>query len=170
MRGSDSESLYGALGKLVISSGQMESSLRDLVSWLAGNDEAGWIIFEGQSVEWLAANGQAVLERHPELTALPHQMEWIKQLISDAQSANRSRNLMVHGEWHKVCPGPKGCASPSSSGMNSPVFHVMRSRWRRDSGHHHVAVSEIEALANRMTVLAVDLRSVSQGTYYVPQP
>ncbi|MFC8872884.1 hypothetical protein ACFUAC_35440 [Streptomyces sp. NPDC057148] len=169
VRASGSESLYAALGKLVISSAQMESSLRSLVVWLAGNDEAGWIIFEGQSVDWLSSNGRAVVERHPELAAWPDHLEWIKQLLGDASEAYRSRNLMVHGEWHTVCLGTQDCARGTrSSTSEDPVFHVLRSRWRRDSEHRHVAVSEVEELANRMTELAVDLRKPMSSSYAIP--
>lgn len=169
VQASDTGALHAALGKLVISSAQMESSLRDLLVWLAGNDEAGWIIFEGQSVEWLASNAHAVLERHPELAAWPDHLNWIKQLVNDAQSANRSRNIMVHGEWHKVCPGTQDCAPGHRSYTSKDlVFHVLRSRYRKDSEHYHVAVSEVETLASRLTVLAVDLREATRGTYYVP--
>jgi hypothetical protein len=153
------DELYPALGRLVVASAGMESRLRFVVSELAGSD-AGWIIFEGQSVEWLVQNGIAVLGQ------LEHSKRWpqensdrIRDALRTALDASRLRNLMVHGEWRTDCLDWEECAPrPSSGPPDHRIFHVCRSRYRKGLEERQVAVCDVEALADKMWSLELELR------------
>ncbi|MEU1861788.1 hypothetical protein [Streptomyces gardneri] len=155
------DDLYPALGMLVVASADMESRLRYVVSELAGHDDAGWIVFEGQSVDWLVSNGLAVLGQLGAMQRWPaDNSERIKAVLLDAQDANRQRNLMVHGEWRSDCiMREEGCVGrPSASPADHRLFHVCRSRYRKGFEERQIAISDVEALAQRIWTIELELR------------
>ncbi|MEV7347134.1 hypothetical protein [Streptomyces sp. NPDC093544] len=160
------EDLYLALGQLVVASADMESRLRYVVAELAGKDDAGWIVFEGQSVEWLVSNGIAVLGQIEEMRRWPAvNSQRIRVALLATQEVNRLRNLMVHGEWRAACfLLGEGCVGrPDSSPPDHRVFHVCRSRYRKGFEERQFAVVDVEALANKMWDLETELREASKA-------
>jgi hypothetical protein len=155
------EALYRALGRLTVESAGLESRLRYVVGRLAGDDDAGWIIFEGQSVDWLISNAKAVLGEHAEMERWPPQEnDRILALLPLIQEAHRTRNFMVHGHWVDYCHlgEDEGCEPrPMSAPADDRIFHVMRSRYRKGYQEREVAVVDVERLADRMRALARDL-------------
>ncbi|MFC4056663.1 hypothetical protein ACFOY4_43850 [Actinomadura syzygii] len=155
------EDLYSSLGKLVVASADMESRLRYVVSELAGDDDAGWIVFEGQSVEWLVTNGLAVLGQLEEMRRWPGgNSTRIRSALLEAQNANRLRNLMVHGTWRDECIlRDEGCVPrPATAPLEGRVYHVCRSRYRKGLEERQFAISDIDALAEKMWTLEQELR------------
>jgi hypothetical protein len=138
----------------------MESSLRDVVSRLAGSDDAAWIIFEGQSVDWLVSNGLAVLTQREPMERWPTQIvAQFREALSNTQTAYRTRNIMIHGEWRTDCFMGEGCIGRSVSiPADGPVFHVHRSRYRKGLEERQIAIVDIEALAEHMRELEYELR------------
>ncbi|MFJ8138844.1 hypothetical protein [Streptomyces sp. NPDC096013] len=162
----DFEDLYPALGQLVVASADMESRLRYVVSELAGNDDAGWIVFEGQSVEWLVSNGIALLGQLEEMRRWPTaNSQRIRSALLAAQEVNRLRNLMVHGEWRAECVLPgEGCVGrPGGSPPDHRVFHVCRSRYRKGFEERQFAVIDVETIASKMWDLETELREASKA-------
>ncbi|MFH9215923.1 hypothetical protein [Streptomyces globisporus] len=153
------EELYPALGMLVVASADMESRLRYVVSELAGADP-GWIIFEGQSVEWLVQNGKAVLRELEAARRWPQEnSDRIRDAFRSALEANRLRNVMVHGEWRTDCLDWEKCMPrPSSGAVDLRIFHVCRSRYRKGFEERQFAVSDVEALADKMWSLERELK------------
>lgn len=153
------EALYPVLGKLVTESASMEISLRYVVSWLSGNDDAGWIIFEGQSIDWLVSNGLAMVSELKPPPSLPSaNMKRIQKVFNDAQQAYRLRNTMVHGEWLLDCLMKEDCVKrPSTSPPDNRIFHVCRSRYRKGIEEHQVAIIDVELLSQRMSDIKDEL-------------
>jgi hypothetical protein len=161
--------LFPALGKLVVASAAMESRLRFAVSDLAGADDRGWIVFEGQSVEWLVTNGLAVLGQLEGTSRWPEENSArIRAALQEAQNVNRHRNLMVHGTWDTDCLLREGCIErPANSPADSRIFHVCRSRYRKGYEERQFAVCDVEALADKMWDLEHELRQSVQAAHDV---
>lgn len=159
------DDLYPALGMLVVASADMESRLRYIVSELAGGHSGGWIVFEGQSVEWLVQNGMAILGQLEAAKQWPQEnSDRIRDALRAALEANRVRNLMVHGEWRTDCLDWEECAArPSSGPADHRIFHVFRSRYRKGFEERQIAVCDVEALADKMWSLERELRQAMKA-------
>ncbi|AZM90270.1 hypothetical protein [Streptomyces sp. W1SF4] len=144
---------------MAVESAELESRLRHTLSWLAGDDDAGWIVFEGQSVDWLISNGRAVLGQHAAMKRWPaEQNERLLHLLPEIQEVNRTRNFIVHGLWAAECFLDEDCEQrPQHSPLDDRLFHVVRSRYRKGYQEREVAVSDIDELADRMVSLAASL-------------
>ncbi|QEU95155.1 hypothetical protein [Streptomyces kanamyceticus] len=156
---SDLDALYSALGRVVVASARMESRLRYNVGWMAGDHDAGWIVFEGQSVEWLVSNGKAILGQITEMKWWPSDhSDRIARAFNDIQDAARMRNLLVHGQWAKSCSGDEICtARPQTAKADQRIFHVYRSRHRKGFEEREIAICDLDDLAQRMLDLAVEI-------------
>lgn len=146
------DALHMALGRLVTASAQMELHLRNVVVWLAGDHDAGWIVFEGQSVDWLVNTGKALLKEHREMARWPgERFVSIERALLDVAAINALRNRMVHGAWSRSCLDADDCVPrPRNSTPDDRVFHVYRSRSRKGTEEHQVAISDVEELIQRM--------------------
>ncbi|MFD9926052.1 hypothetical protein ACFWZK_07775 [[Kitasatospora] papulosa] len=169
------EELYPALGMLVVASADMESRLRYVVSELAGGDDAGWIIFEGQSVEWLVQNGKAALGQLEAMKRWPQaNSDRIREALQSTLEANRLRNVMIHGQWRTDCIDWEECTvRPFNGPVDHRIFHVCRSRYRKGFEERQLAISDVEALANKMWFLERELKQslkVAVDTWLGRQP
>ncbi|MFI0226102.1 hypothetical protein [Streptomyces lydicus] len=158
---SDLDDLYRALGQLVVATAEMEMRLRDVVGQLAGDDDAGWIIFEGQSVEWLISNGKAVLGEHSDMRRWPTEnTARITEALNTTQEVARLRNFLVHGFWRRGCLGGCECLPrPARSEADHRVFHVHRSRHRKGYDSRLVAVADVITLATKARTVTTELRA-----------
>lgn len=157
--------LYAALGQLVVASAAMEGSLRHLVSWLSGDDDAGWIIFEGQSVDWLVSNGLALLtELEPKKRWPAEDAERLEQVLIGSREIHRLRNAMIHGEWSTECLLEEDCRRrPDGSPADTRIFHLVRSRYRKGYEERQVAVADVEATADSMTLLGARIEEARRS-------
>jgi len=162
--------LLTAIGRVAASTSMLESALRHVVADLAGGDDAGWIIFEGQSVDWLIQNGIAVLGQHQEdedgnSWRLGRFGRVLRDLFRAAEGLKNDRNLIIHGEWRTTCLGasinePEFCRPRSSSSAGGDqVFHVLRSRYRKGFEEQAWTIANIEAVASAAEALARNVRS-----------
>lgn len=157
--------LYSALGRMVFSGGHMEMNLRSITNWLAGDDDAAWIVFEGQSVDSLVQNGHAMLKEHDKLgTWTAETSEGIAKVLRDVKDTYALRNQMVHGMWLRSCLGADDCEPrPKNNAPDDRVFHVCRSRNKKGVSEQQIAVRDIEDLTQRMFDLIRDLHSARRA-------
>ncbi|MFI8306851.1 hypothetical protein ACIF80_26120 [Streptomyces sp. NPDC085927] len=146
------DALHMSLGRLVTASAQMELHLRGVVGELAEVEDAGWIVFEGQSVDWLVNMGKALLKEHREMERWPAEFsDAIGESLAAVGAINLLRNRMVHGAWSRTCLGASDCVPrPQGAAFDDRVFHVYRSRNRKGVEEHQVAVCDIQDLVQRI--------------------
>lgn len=161
------DSLLIAIGRVATSSVRLENALRYVVGKLSGDHDAGWIIFEGQSMDWLLLNGNAVLgeyvgDEDGRNRRLGSYGRSLRKLFKEAESLKNDRNVVIHGEWKQECLLRSGCKphSPDSDHAEE-LFHVIRSRYRRGYEEEAWSIADIEKLASKIGSLARELR----GTY-----
>jgi hypothetical protein len=162
------DSLITAIGRVVISSVRLETALRYVVGKLSGDHDAGWIIFEGQSADWLILNGNAVLNEYIEVhgedgRVLGSSGKHLRSLFKEAEILKNDRNIVIHGEWLKKCffasvHEPQNCRPHSSNSLGSgELYHVLRSRYRRGFVEEAWNITDIETLASKMDALTQEL-------------
>ncbi|GLU49839.1 hypothetical protein [Nocardiopsis ansamitocini] len=161
------ETLHHSLGRLVVASAKLESSLRrGLATLFMVYYHNGSILFEGQSIEWMVSNTKAVLKEPP---ARPEHERAIK-ILNEIQELNNKRNRLVHGEWTKKCefacdgdvPGSKYCMCiirPRNALPDERIFYVTRSRYRKTAETHQVAIRDIDELVQRMAEVESEILS-----------
>ncbi|MFB8279582.1 hypothetical protein [Nocardia colli] len=165
------DELYPALGQLLVASGRMELQVRCLVAWLAGSDDVGWIVFEGQTVEWLVSTGRALqAERmctQPTQKDREH-LERTAQAFMAAQELNGQRNFLAHGDWRSACYSEECRTRARNLPQDDRQFHVLRSRYRKAFDERVVAVSDVEVLAQQINDLANDIRVIRRAIGDMP--
>lgn len=163
------DQLYPALGRLLVACSRMEFQIRCLVSWLAGDDDAGWIVFEGQSVEWLLSTGKALLEHLRRGTLREEHTEAIAKVFAAAQALNGHRNFFAHGDWGKTCYSENECQTRAGNlPPDERLFHVTRSRYRKGFQEREVAVSDVEALAEEVVLQTTEMRTIRRAIGDMP--
>ncbi|MER5744801.1 hypothetical protein ABT097_16215 [Streptomyces sp. NPDC002225] len=155
-----------ALGRLLVASGEMEARLRSATADLLVPSDDGDFIFEGQAVSWLRDSVGTYLRT---MHAPGPKADHAKSLLQDAQDASRLRNLMVHGHWSKECDMPDWVVTscgprpgPAAAEPDDRIFHVSSSSRKNPvhmRAHQMVAVRDVEAVADSMLTLAVEIPS-----------
>jgi hypothetical protein len=156
-----SNSLLVAIGRVTTASATLENALRHAVMELAGNHDRGWIIFEGQSLDWLILNGNAVLGEYEYGGGLAGRVRKnLQDLFRRAERLRNDRNIVIHGEWSGACFFPETCKSHSPVSKSSEnIFHVLRSRYRKGYVEEAWSLSEIESLASELNATAREFDS-----------
>lgn len=163
------EALVLAVGSVAIASADLEGALRQAVADMCNADpvDGTWLVFEGQSMDWLIQNGKMLVsdEFH---SARRRTHGDLPDLFRLADRLKIERNVVIHGRWYPECsyPHPEDAASmcaPHSAGtyaQSGPVYHVTGSRYRKWSMEQAWAVSEIEELADQLDQLSSRLHSI----------
>jgi hypothetical protein len=152
--------LYAAIGRVAASSAILEDTLRSILKDLSDteySDEA-WILFEGQSMDWLI-NGCFLILKHsgPSHRWYNYGHELIKLLGECKEKLQKDRNVVIHGIWKDYCEWSneeeehRNCTlRPSDSQDDHRIYYFMRSNQRRVFHCVHLAVSDLQELANRI--------------------
>lgn len=151
------DSLHAAIGKVATASAHMEDILRSIVAFLTGSVPEGWLVFEGQSTDWLLQNGQAVLGQ-PSSRFKPESVDHMRSLFREAVRLKNDRNLVVHGTW--MANGDDGSGyTPRSAGTldASEIFTVARSRFRKRVDWQSWSLADVEELAAEIRALVLQL-------------
>ncbi|WP_328411007.1 hypothetical protein [Nocardia sp. NBC_00403] len=155
------DDVYPALGRLVVNSSFMEGCLRNFVHWLAVSEDA-WILFAGQSVDWLIQSGKAMLSELEDTDEFALQnIERFKAALEGAKTLSEQRNHLVHGDWRlKFLDDYE--PRPRSSPADDRVFYVAHSRLRRNDRVRQITVVDIELLADQMRELGEEIEAATQ--------
>jgi hypothetical protein len=155
------DSLLIAIGRIATSSARLEGALRHVVGELFRNPDAGWIIFEGQSIDSLITNGNALLSEYVEDDEGNN--SHLRGLFNEAGALSKDRNVVIHGEWTKECffkSEPEGCKPHSPDSLHSDkLFHVARSRRGKGLEEEAWSVSDIEDLASKINAVTLKLNN-----------
>ncbi|QIS19556.1 hypothetical protein [Nocardia terpenica] len=163
--------LLTAIGRVATASATLEAQVRFAVGDLAGGiGGEGWIIFEGQSMDWLILNGIAVLgeynlEYGGYTSAFRNSIEQMKKCLRDVEKVKSERNTIIHGEWSSSCVTgwePGDCLPHSTETTDAPaetIFHVVRSRYRRGYQEQQWSVAEVNKLAEEIRILTGRIRN-----------
>ncbi|MEU0540981.1 hypothetical protein ABZ319_14030 [Nocardia sp. NPDC005978] len=157
------QALVLAVGSVAIASADLEGAVRRVVADLCNADPVNgtWLVFEGQSMDWLIQNGKVLVSDEFD-SARRHGHGDLPNLFRQAERLKAERNLVIHGQWYPECsyPHPEDAAlmctphSADTYAQAGPVCHVEGSRYRKWSLEQAWAVSEIEELADRLDQLA----------------
>ena len=163
-------SLLTAIGLVATSSAKLESSLRFLIGKMTGDHDAGWIVFEGQSMDWLISNSIAVLDEYMEGRGqsndnIASYCRDLRDPIKRATELRVDRNVVIHGEWSRNCflgvdEDGYGCKPHSDDSLRGgEVCHVIRSNYRKGSKEEAWNISEIEICAAEIEICANKIRA-----------
>ncbi|MGW4371248.1 hypothetical protein ACWEKT_36960 [Nocardia takedensis] len=161
----DFAEIYPALGRLVINSSYLESRVRFLLGFL-GSSDAVWIVFEGQSVDWMIETGKAIIRESNGLYEFRLQdLDRMTAALGQAKQLNQSRNLFIHGDWSATNDDDYVVPRPAGSPPADRIYFVSRSRHRKITDTCEVAVADIDLLADRMHDLSIEINDiVEQGS------
>lgn len=169
------DSLLNAIGRVATASARLEGALRYVVGKLSGDDDAGWLLLEGQSTDWLISNGTAMLNLYTmdedgAIWPLGTYGPTMRRLFKDAESLKNERNCVIHGQWSRDClfgsdADPEACEPHSpGSAHDGELYHVVRSRYRRGLKEEAWSVNDIETLAYKIDALARQLRDTYKAS------
>jgi hypothetical protein len=120
-------------------------------------------------MDWLISNGKAVLGEYAEDDdgknyRLGTHGKSLRKIFVEAGKLKNDRSVVIHGDWRSECLiGSKldGCKPRCSLTLHAKqVFHVIRSRYRRDFEEQAWSIADIENLALAFTDLEEELRSI----------
>lgn len=163
------DALVLAIGAVASASADLEHALRTVVTDLVdvGPAEEAWLIFEGQSMDWLITNCKTLVGNELRLQ-ISESEQVLRDWLSSAERLKNLRNTVIHGRWSVKCrwpdPNDSHMCSPLSATTtdeSGPVYHVERSRYRRYAVEQAWGLSEVESLAIEIMDLVDDLRDFS---------
>ncbi|MGW0184460.1 hypothetical protein ACWDV7_01690 [Streptomyces sp. NPDC003362] len=143
-----------AIGKVVRESALTDELLREMIGDLLGEaSDFVWILFEGQTSEWLASTPKELLK-----LVDPTNRTWAKEeheklisIIGELGLLRRLRNSAVHGVWlrdaiaHDEWAGrPWGNVSDGT-----PVYFCFRSKQRDEPEVRELSVRDVEMIAEK---------------------
>lgn len=147
------ERLYGAIGRVAVSSAMLDEVLTELVDELAGTDIM-WRITVGQSTDWLIQSLRLLLdETDPYFRRYTHeQHRTFLSLLDEAGRLRDLRNYVVHGLWtsesafeEDARPRPWGETEATEA-----VFYSTRARNRKGYVAHAMTVGDALRLATEI--------------------
>jgi hypothetical protein len=151
----EDSALYSAIGRVASSSANLDDTLRNVLYNLVGPGDEVWVLFEGQSTDWLVSSIRTVLKvAGPSHFWSEGRRERLAELLTQADGLRRRRNVVIHGVWGRACfyrrdeKEFRQCiARPFNAPDNSETFYFMRSNQRKPLEEAHLSISDINALA-----------------------
>ncbi|MEV6135173.1 hypothetical protein AB0L63_03720 [Nocardia sp. NPDC051990] len=159
------DDLLRVIGRIAAASAVLEGTLRTTLAAIANLDD-GLIILEGQSIDWLIQNSIAAIDDFPSNHRLSSPGHSLRDLLKSAEHLKNDRNIVVHGEWRTRCTfsnasDPQGCKPRSPQTLLSDrTFHVLRSRYRRNTEESCWSLDELHTLAESIRALELELRKI----------
>lgn len=148
-----------AIGRVVRASAEFDSVLRLFVGRVALLGDAGWLLLEGTSSEWLAQTVPAVLEEADPYGRRfdPEDASAIRSCVVTSKTLRRVRNAVVHGTWsHEPLLDPEsrrsGTRLPRRSDDERLYFCIV-SRTRRLFDEWEFTASDVSLLAEEYVEL-----------------
>lgn len=159
------ERLSAAIGRVAQESALLDEFLRELLDRLVGPSDHIWLLFEGQSSEWLLETTLVMLEqvgpyfRNGKWSA--KQRRRVEELLYGARKLRPLRNAVIHGVWSDVSiMEPEDIRSRpwGEADSDEPVYFCTKSRSRKVLAQARFAASDVERLANEFAATYSDLR------------
>lgn len=144
------DSLYGAIGRVAVSSAMLDEVLTELVDEFARTDVM-WRITVGQSTDWLIQSLRLLLdETDPYFKSYTQEQHLaFLEMLDEAGRLRDLRNYVVHGLWtsklvfeEEARPRPWG-----ETEAREAVFYSTRARNRKGYVSHAMTVGDALNLA-----------------------
>lgn len=165
--------LAQAIGRVAMRSASSDDTLRFLMADLAETNDPGWMIFEGQSTDWLINQSQALLKAAEGQSAgTPFDSE-LKAALGKVAGVAKLRNEIVHGLWTTASNFDDSECKPRPFG-NIPskelLWYCHRSRYYRFEAPSRWTASDVNRVSDQIeeyrreaaTVFARRLASLSE--------
>jgi hypothetical protein len=156
--------LYAAIGRVASTSAILEDALRRMLRDLSDTEysEQAWFLLEGQSTEWLIKSCEVMLKNVVGLSNPWYKYRTqVTEYLRDCRDLQKSRNVVIHGVWRDFCAwsGEQGLCTPrpSNSREDDRIYYFMKSSQKNAFQCVHLAVSDIQALANRIQRVGSEL-------------
>jgi hypothetical protein len=160
--------LFAAIGRVASASAELETTFRHILSDLANLDDIAWILFEGQSTDSLISSCRTVLWFAGDDTGWDsdHRIRLTK-LLDECTQLRRGRNVVIHGIWSDRCgyedyyEEDRECElRPPGSSKDDRIYFFRRSAPRMPIGDTHLAVNDIEALADKFKEMDLRIKAL----------
>lgn len=165
-----SAELSEALGRVVLASAEADQTLTKVLEGVAGVNDHNWILFRGQSTDWLI---QSILELI-KFGASPRGVKdddvvAIRGLVATLQKLHGYRNTVIHGVWTDAPTwgevdddDPEWRPRPRFWGRrdDEPVIYCHRTRLRKIPPDQEITVSDVAHLADLIEKVNEDLRKL----------
>lgn len=145
--------LFRAVGRVSVESALLDELMREVITELIEGSDYMWILFEGQSTEWLIAT---VLEILTEMDS--HRRIWpddlhsrFKCIMSGIKKIRPLRNSVIHGNWTYDTPAEltEIASKPWRTIVhNEDVYYCNRSRMRDIEEVREFSISDVDHLAD----------------------
>lgn len=162
----DWAALESAIGRVAINSAKCDDRLRSILNDLAGNHDGVWLLYEGQTTEWLISTTEMMVEQ-----LNPYFRRWPERLNNDLLAALRDlkplrdrRNTVIHGTWElrskieHIYDDDEWGIRPRPWGIRDQAdeWCCFRSRFRRYDPPHAYTASDVHFLADRISDVSAD--------------
>ncbi|MEB3371911.1 hypothetical protein [Saccharopolyspora mangrovi] len=187
------QALACGIGYVAMSSARLEHALRSLLQLLVNDGDLigpSWILFEGQSANWLRESVKGVLsERDPYYRSWPKETHnRLLDILTRAKTLQELRNAVIHGTWYSADHTPfeeeEDEVAPRSTqlrvddlpdrarpyfGWNQPgdetLWHCHVSRQWKYNQAREFTTSDVWLLGEKLDHLAASVRATCAAMY-----
>jgi hypothetical protein len=175
-----SPELREAVGRVTMASAEIDQTLTRLLDEIAGVNDHNWILFRGQSTDWLIKSILELLK----FGAAPYRstvddLAVMQKLVNEISSLQIHRNMVVHGiwstrpQWGEVDDeDPAWRPRPRLWGDRDEdtILYCHRTRLRRIPPDQKMTVSDVHHLAKLIEDVDQELVAVMQDIRNRPFP
>jgi hypothetical protein len=160
----ESADLLRAIGRVAMASAHTDRALTELLNRLAGPNDTSWILFEGQSSDWLI-NSIVEVVKFDSSIATQAARSAIQDIVRDLRLLYQLRNTIIHGVWDTYPqfseledvdpdwrPRPRPWGGWDDDGR---VYYCHRTRLRKVPPDQTLTVSDINRTADEFEAVAV---------------
>ncbi|MEU1204673.1 hypothetical protein [Nocardia sp. NPDC005825] len=128
----------------------MDEVLRRMIAQLTGSNLEAWIIFEGQSTDWLVQNSLVVLDQATlRWRYESNRGDEYRKCLKETDKLRNDRNLVIHGDWATTNRLSSPAKPRSTDAAHAAeTFFVMRSRYRRWGHEECWSAADVDAVAS----------------------
>jgi len=134
-------------------------------------NDIAWILFEGQSTDslisncrtilWFAGGGDTIWIWNSD------QRMRLTKLLDECTELRRGRNVVIHGTWSDFCEyedyEDRECElRPPDSPQDGRIYFFKRSKQRMPVGDTHLAIIDIETLADQFEAMDSRMRTLQR--------
>ncbi|MGW8766849.1 hypothetical protein ACWGN5_30620 [Streptomyces sp. NPDC055815] len=151
--------LFRAIGRVAVESAQLDEMLREMIcDLLSASENDVWLLFEGQTSEWLSDTFKAMLSQVDGYYSTWSREDHIefRRILVELGKLRVMRNAVTHGTWREQLTlgrseGDDYLERPwGEDSTGEQKFWCIRSRQRKGQQEREFTISDVDRIADEI--------------------